>query len=125
VETDFRALSRRQGTLPAPQRADDHDADAGRLLITGPDRAGIVAAVSGFLFDRGANITKSQQYSTDPFGGTFFLRMEFNLDALAGRFGDLAEGFGQLADRFSMHWKMAKAAAWGIGFHQSTTIVFT
>lgn len=110
METDFRALSRRQGTLSAPQSADHRYADVGRLLITCPDRPGIVAAVSSFLFGHGANITESQQYSTDPFGGTFFLRVEFHLDALAGRFDDLAEGFGQLADRFSMRWKMTKAA---------------
>jgi formyltetrahydrofolate deformylase len=125
VETDFRALSRRQGTPPAPQPADHHYANAGRLLITCPDRAGIAAAVSSFLFDRVANSTESQQYSADPFGGTFFLRVEFHLDTLAGRFGDLAEGFGQLAGRFSMRWKMARAAARGIGFHQRKTIVFT
>ncbi|HCU91621.1 MAG TPA: formyltetrahydrofolate deformylase [Actinobacteria bacterium] len=80
------------------------------MLITCPDRPGIVAAVSSFLFAYGANITESQQYSTDPFGGTFFLRVEFHLDALADRFDDLLEGFAQLADRFSMRWKMTKAA---------------
>ena len=109
METDFRALSRGPGTLPAQQRADDRYADVGRLLITCPDRPGIVAAVSSFLFACGANITESQQYSTDPFGGTFFLRVEFHLDALADRFDDLLAGFAQLADRFSMRWKMTKA----------------
>lgn len=110
METDFRALSRGPGTLSARQRAGDRYADVGRLLITCPDRPGIVAAVSSFLFAYGANITESQQYSTDPFGGTFFLRVEFHLDALADRFDDLLEGFAQLADRFSMRWKMTKAA---------------
>jgi formyltetrahydrofolate deformylase len=135
VETDFRALSRRQGTLPAPYPAHDRYSDTGRLLITCPDRPGIVAAVSCFLFDHGANITESQQYSTDPFGGTFFLRVGFHLDTLAGRFDDLAEGFGQLADRFSMRWKMTRAADTkrvvimvskaDHALHQNKTVVFT
>jgi formyltetrahydrofolate deformylase len=51
----------------------------GRLLIGCPDRPGIVAAVSGFLFERGANIVSSHQYSSDPSGGRFFLRTEFFL----------------------------------------------
>lgn len=96
------------GPLAVP--ADDRYDDVGRLLITCPDRPGVVAAVSQFLFEAGANITESQQYSTDPFGGTFFLRLEFHLDGLA----DLATGLGQrfaaLADRFSMRWHLTRAA---------------
>jgi formyltetrahydrofolate deformylase len=45
-----------------------------RLLIGCADRPGIVAAVSGFLFERGANIVSSHQYSSDPSGGRFFMR---------------------------------------------------
>ena len=55
--------------------------DVGRLLITCPDRPGIVAAVSRFLFERGANIVHSDQHSTDPDGGAFFMRVEFTLPA--------------------------------------------
>jgi formyltetrahydrofolate deformylase len=58
-------------------------ARTGRLLIGCADRPGIVAAVSGFLFEHGANIVSSQQYSTDPIGGRFFLRTEFFLPAPA------------------------------------------
>src|SRR6478672_5131294 len=50
-----------------------------RLLVRCADRPGIVAAVSGFLFERGANIVSSHQYSSDPSGGRFFLRTEFFL----------------------------------------------
>jgi formyltetrahydrofolate hydrolase len=50
-----------------------------RLLIGCADRPGIVAAVSGFLFERGANIVSSHQYSSDPSGGRFFMRTEFFL----------------------------------------------
>jgi formyltetrahydrofolate deformylase len=50
-----------------------------RLLIGCADRPGIVAGVSGFLFERGANIVSSHQYSSDPSGGRFFMRTEFFL----------------------------------------------
>jgi formyltetrahydrofolate deformylase len=64
----------------SPSLSQTHTA---RLLIGCADRPGIVAAVSGFLFDQGANIVSSQQYSTDPIGGRFFLRTEFFLPALS------------------------------------------
>jgi formyltetrahydrofolate deformylase len=70
-----------------------------RLLITCADRKGIVAAVSSSLSEAGANIIQSDQYSTDPEGGRFFMRLEFQidiaaLDEFADRFGDVAERFG-------------------------------
>jgi formyltetrahydrofolate deformylase len=79
-----------------------------RLLISCPDRHGIVAAVSGFLAERGANIISSAQYSTDPEGGAFFMRMAFAIEALDD---DLAKAFGeQVAERFSMDWRLDDAA---------------
>jgi formyltetrahydrofolate deformylase len=80
-----------------------------RLLISCPDRPGIVAAVSEFLFDWGANIVRSDQYSTDPEGGAFFMRVEFAL-ARERRAG-LAERFGlAVAESFGMTWRMWDAA---------------
>lgn len=55
-----------------------------RLLIDCADRPGIVAAVSGFLFEQGANIVSSHQYSSDATGGRFYMRTEFFLERLAG-----------------------------------------
>jgi formyltetrahydrofolate deformylase len=80
-----------------------------RLLISCPDRPGIVAAVSKFLYDFGANIVRSDQYSTDPQGGAFFMRVEF---ALAGdRRAGLAQRFGLVvAEPFGMTWRMWDAA---------------
>jgi formyltetrahydrofolate deformylase len=80
-----------------------------RLLISCPDRPGIVANVSRFLYEAGANIVSSAQYSTDPSGGTFFLRMEFTLDA-EGREG-LGQRFGlKVAEPLDMTWRMWDAA---------------
>ncbi|HUE25671.1 MAG TPA: formyltetrahydrofolate deformylase [Solirubrobacteraceae bacterium] len=80
-----------------------------RLLVSCPDRPGIVSAVSRFLFEAGANIVRSDQYSTDPEGGTFFLRTEFTLPARS-RSG-LAERFGlAVAEPFKMTWRLWDAA---------------
>jgi formyltetrahydrofolate deformylase len=81
-----------------------------RLLIGCPDRPGIVAAVSGFLYERGANIVSSHQYSTDPSGGRFFLRTEFFLpDGLTPeRLRD--ELVEQVVEPFAMDWTLRR---WG------------
>jgi formyltetrahydrofolate deformylase len=83
--------------------------DIGRLLITCPDRPGIVAAATQFLHGHGANITESHQYSTDPFGGTFFLRIEFYLEHLAEVLAGLQGDFAPLADAFGMNWQFTRA----------------
>ena len=46
------------------------------LNLSCPDKAGIVHAVSGFLLERGGNITEAAQYN-DPDTGLFFMRVEF------------------------------------------------
>jgi len=78
-----------------------------RLLISCADRPGIVAAVSRFLYDVGANIVSSSQHSSDPRGGQFFMRMEFNLAlepaerrALEGRFAR------EVGDELALQWRM-------------------
>jgi formyltetrahydrofolate deformylase len=75
-----------------------------RLVITCPDRPGIISAVSTFLAAAGANIVRSDQYSSDPAGGTFFLRMEFT-----GETAGLAERFGsEVGERFNMDWRLSE-----------------
>ena len=78
-----------------------------RLLIGCADRPGIVAAVSRFLFEHGANIVSSHQYSSDPSGGRFFLRTEFFLDELAESRGSWQERFqDEVAAGFEMDWEI-------------------
>ena len=73
-----------------------------------PDRPGIVAAVAGFLHASGANITSSAQHSTDPSGGRFLMRMEFEhdepIDGLRDRFATA------VADPFAMTATFTDAA---------------
>ncbi|UFJ43359.1 formyltetrahydrofolate deformylase [Brevibacillus humidisoli] len=83
--------------------------DRGRMLITCPDRPGIVSAVSQFLFSHGANIAESDQYSSDPEGGRFFMRIEFDLPELEWRCEELKADFRQIADTFQMEWSIVEA----------------
>jgi formyltetrahydrofolate deformylase len=79
-----------------------------RLLISCPDRPGIVAAVSGFLFEQGTNIVSSHQYSSDPTGGRFFMRTELFLQGLAATEHErFQERFvAGVAQRFEMDWEI-------------------
>jgi formyltetrahydrofolate deformylase len=78
-----------------------------RLLISCADRPGIVAAVSRFLADRGANIVQSDQYSSDPEGGSFFMRVEFLLDTLPADRAAFEAAFAtEVGEVFGMDWRL-------------------
>ncbi|MCL6594429.1 MAG: formyltetrahydrofolate deformylase [Alicyclobacillus sp.] len=81
-----------------------------RLLISCPDRPGIVAAIAQFLYQQGANITQFDQYSAPPDVGLFFTRVEFDLPQLPERLSDVRAGFAGVADQFSMDWHMELAS---------------
>lgn len=79
------------------------------LTLSCPDRPGIVAAVAGFIAERGANIDDSHQFG-DPEAGVFFMRVAFTSR------GDLATeewraGFASVGERFGMDWQLHDAAA--------------
>jgi formyltetrahydrofolate deformylase len=82
----------------------------GRLLVSCTDRPGIVAALSQFLRDSGANILQSDQHTTDPEGGVFFMRTEFHLEGLDANTDDLERAFAaEVAEPFHMAWRMHRA----------------
>ncbi|MDC3424455.1 formyltetrahydrofolate deformylase [Aquibacillus sp. 3ASR75-11] len=81
-----------------------------RLLINCPDQPGIVAAVSQFLFENGANIIESNQYTTDPEGGNFFLRIEFECTDLKEKTTALQHEFIPIAEKFLMDYAFTNVA---------------
>lgn len=76
----------------------------GCLLVSCPDQPGIVSAISKFLFSYNANIIESSQYSTNPEGGTFFIRIEFECPALKEKAKEMEKQFAEIVDKFSMEW---------------------
>lgn len=82
-----------------------------RLLITCPDRPGIVSAVSTFFYNHGANITDLDQHSSDAEGGTFFMRLEFQTPHIDVSREVLRAAFQKaVAEKHEMHWHIAYAA---------------
>jgi formyltetrahydrofolate deformylase len=72
------------------------------LTLSCPDQPGIVARVSTFLFERGANILDAQQYD-DQETGRFFMRVVFAADA---GLESLKADFESLAAAFKMRWSL-------------------
>ncbi len=82
-----------------------------RLLVTCPDKPGIVATVSNFLYNHGANITALDQHSTDPTGGVFFMRLEFQLPHADLPPEVFERSFERaVANRYEMQWQISYPA---------------
>lgn len=84
-----------------------------RLSISCPDQRGIVAAVTGFLNQHGANILTLDQHATGHDGDHFFMRLAFEMDGSnsSQHLVDLEQNFSsQVAPTFGMHWRLSDAA---------------
>ena len=73
------------------------------LTTVCPDRAGIVAAVSGFLADSGCNVVEGAFFS-DRDSGRFFGRSVFRIERGGVTPGMIGSWFGQVAHKFDMEW---------------------
>lgn len=69
------------------------------LLFQCRDKLGIVAKLSDFIFKAGGNIINADQYSTDPQGGYFFIRLEFLIGKALDKPG-LEKGLRVIARNF-------------------------
>ncbi|MDY6962936.1 MAG: formyltetrahydrofolate deformylase [Pseudomonadota bacterium] len=74
------------------------------LTVTCNSTRGIVAAISGYLADKGCNIVDSSQFD-DLDTGKFFMRISFISEEGAAR-PQLLEGFKPIADTFGMTWEI-------------------
>ncbi len=96
---------------PAARHAAPDPHNTARLTISCPDRQGIVATVSQFLYSHGANIIHSDQHSTGMEGGQFFMRMEFYLGGLDVAREAFERAFEEVvASVFDMQWQLHYAA---------------
>ena len=77
------------------------------LTLSCNDKPGIVARVTGFLADLGANILEAQQFD-DTETGKFFMRVVADRGSTPIEL--LRPGFGNLAQQFGMQWSMRDTA---------------
>jgi formyltetrahydrofolate deformylase len=78
------------------------------LLVSCPDRRGIVAALAQVLYGHGANILDSDQH-TDAAAGMFFQRLRFDLAELQTDYATLERAIAEVGARFSMHYRLIYA----------------
>lgn len=83
--------------------------DAYILTIACDDRPGLVAAVTGLLFEGGANILEAQQFD-DRETNRFFMRVVFELGDGAATGDSLKAKFAALARSLTLDWRMRSIA---------------
>ncbi|MBL4941564.1 MAG: formyltetrahydrofolate deformylase [Colwellia sp.] len=74
-----------------------------------PDNTGVLAKVSQSLFEHGAFITETSQYS-DPYTETFFSRIAFDDRNLTVSAGEFIEALDDLAKPLTMSYKLRNKA---------------
>lgn len=78
------------------------------LTLGCPDRPGITARVTAFLFERGCNILEAQQFNDrGDSGGSdrFFMRVAFDPDGQSRE--QLRTAFVAFSEEFDMRWKLS------------------
>ena len=78
------------------------------LLVTCPDRPGLVAALAQLLYGHGANILDADQHS-DPQARQFFQRIRFDASQLHTDKLALAQAIREVSERFAMRWRLVWA----------------
>ncbi|MED1469438.1 formyltetrahydrofolate deformylase [Bacillus salipaludis] len=77
------------------------------LLISCPEKPGIISTVTNFLLEHKANIVHFDQHTTDPHSGIFFMRIEFDLEELDSSFEKLEHDLHMLGEEHSLDWQLS------------------
>jgi formyltetrahydrofolate deformylase len=75
------------------------------LIVSCPDRHGLVAALAQFLTSRKANIVHAEQHR-DSATGLFFQRMQFDTSEIPKSRAALETGLRVLSQQFRMQWRL-------------------
>jgi formyltetrahydrofolate deformylase len=79
------------------------------LLVSCPDRKGVVASIADFIFRHNANILSNDEHA-DEESNLFLTRVEFDLDGLSFDFSEFTERFSPMARDYKMDWRVARSA---------------
>jgi formyltetrahydrofolate deformylase len=77
-----------------------------RLLISCPEKPGIISTVTNFLLEHKANIVHFDQHTTDPHSGVFFMRIEFDMEEFDSSFEKLEQDLHVLGRDYSLNWQL-------------------
>ena len=76
------------------------------LIVHGPDRAGIVAAVTALITRSKGNIVQLDQYSDDANGGNFFQRVVFHRPDLAAAMPEIEADLTETITPLGLEWTL-------------------
>jgi formyltetrahydrofolate deformylase len=79
------------------------------LLISCPDRKGLVAGIADFLYRHNANILHADQHQDSELG-LFLMRVEWDLHDFNLDIEEFDRHFAPIAERFDMQWRLALSA---------------
>lgn len=77
-----------------------------KLLISCPEKPGIISSVTNFLLEHKANIVHFDQHTTDPQAGMFFMRIEFDLEEFDSSFEKLEQDLHVMARDYALDWQL-------------------
>lgn len=80
--------------------------DQACLIVHGPDRPGIVAAVAALVTRNKGNIVTLDQYTDDPSGGAFFQRVVFHRADLAVAAPDIEADLEKTLKPLGLEWTL-------------------
>jgi formyltetrahydrofolate deformylase len=75
------------------------------LLVSCPDRKGLVAGIANFLYSHNANILHADQHQ-DKVAGLFLMRVEWDLDGFGLDIQRFEEAFAPIATEYRMNWRL-------------------
>lgn len=75
------------------------------LLLSCPDRKGLVAQISNFIFNNNGNIVHAAQH-TSKRGKKFFMRIEWELKDFSLSRAEIPAAFAGLAKQFEIKWSL-------------------
>ena len=78
------------------------------LLISCPDRKGLVATISDFVYRHGGNILHADEHG-DESSKLFLMRVEFDPSEFDIDLAEFPKHFSPLAAKFGMEWRLARS----------------
>ncbi len=78
------------------------------LLLSCPDKKGVVASIAGFIYQHGGNILHADEHG-DAGSDTFLMRVEFDPAEFDIPLESFAGHFSTIAKEFNMQWRLAQS----------------
>ncbi|MBN3003642.1 formyltetrahydrofolate deformylase [Chromobacterium alkanivorans] len=82
------------------------DKQSATLLISAPDKKGLVAAIANFLMTYNANIMHADQHQ-DTSENLFLMRVQWDVNGFTLPMENFAAAFQPIADEHAMNWKVS------------------